>query len=387
MKRYESTLAGFLLLSAFILPSCHHPAAKAEDQKEGYARTKTFTTTSSVFGKVDSVPVFQYTLTNPSGMVVKILNYGGIITNIKVPDREGRSADVVLGFDSLGGYLDKENPYLGALIGRYANRIDHAQFRLDGKLYSVSANDHGNSLHGGLKGFDKVIWKPESVNSDTSASLKLVYDSKDGEEGYPGDLHAEVIYTLTADNGLLIAYTATTDKATPVNLTNHSYFNLAAGQEPDILGHQLMLNADSFTQVDDRLIPTGLLLSVKNTPMDFTAPKTIGQHIAEVKGGYDHNFVLNKSAKDLVLAARVSESHSGRIMEMYTTEPGVQFYTGNFLNGKLVGRNNEHYVQHYGFCLEAQYFPDSPNQPRFPNCILHPGETYRQVTLYKFSAK
>lgn len=337
-----------------------------------------------LFGNVDNKPVNQYTLTNAKGMMVKIINYGGIITDIQVPDRNGEMGNVLLSYDSLSGYRQTGNPYFGALVGRYANRIANARFTLDGKTYKLPANNNGNTLHGGLKGFDKVVWDAEQNNN----VLTLKYDSKDGEEGFPGNLHAQVVYTLTDDNELKLDYTATTDKPTPVNLTNHSYFNLSAGKSPTIESHELMLDADKYTIVNDKLIPTGQHPPVKGTPMDFTKPKKIGKDLGMVKGGYDHNYVLNKSSKDLSLAATAYDSSSGRYMEMFTSEPGVQFYSGNFLDGTLTGtRGGAKYVQHAGFCLEAQHFPDSPNQPGFPTTILKPGDTYRHTTIYKFSLK
>jgi len=327
-------------------------------------------------------------LTNPSGMVVKILNYGGTVTDILVPDKNGKQGNVVLGFDSLNGYLQTGNPYFGCLVGRYANRIANAKFILDGKEYKLAANNDGNSLHGGLKGFDKRVWKASDINTDSMASLKFTYDSKDGEEGYPGNLHAEVVYTLTKDNGLKIEYTATTDKATPVNLTNHCYFNLSAGTDSTILDHELMLRASQFTPVNDQLIPTGRIDSVKGNAMDFTAAKKIGKDIAQVAGGYDHNWVFQKPENRFDLVASLYHPPSGRYMEVRTTEPGIQFYSGNFLDGTLKNtRGGAKYVKHAGLCLETQHFPDSPNQPSFPNTILKPGETYQQITVYKFSTK
>ncbi len=343
--------------------------------------------TAEHFGSVDNQEVIQYTLVNSSGMIVKILNYGGIITSMVVPDRQGQPGDIVLGFDSLSGYLLKNNPYFGALIGRYGNRIAHAQFNLDGKTYKLAANNGANTLHGGLRGFDKVVWKSKSLPGDSAISLRLEYTSRDGEEGFPGNLHAMVVYTLTPDNALKIEYNATTDKATPVNLTNHSYFNLSAGRDSTNLNQTLEIQASSYTQVNEELIPTGNLPLVKSTPMDFTSPKNIGTDIANVKGGYDHNYVLDKKGNELVLAVVAYDSSSGRVMEMFTTEPGVQFYTGNFLDGSLMGKQGKHYCKYAGFCLEAQHFPDSPNQPSFPTTTLRPGEEYHQTTIYKFSTK
>ena len=341
--------------------------------------------TSRTFGSYEGKPVTQYTLTNARGMQVSILDYGGTVTGIMVPDRNGNFGDVVLGFDSFDGYVQKNNPYFGALVGRYANRISKAKFTLDGKTYSLAANDNGNSLHGGNKGFDKVLWSAQKISD---SSLKLTYQSKDGEEGYPGNLNVDVNYTLGSDNSLRIDYSATTDKPTPVNLTNHSYFNLSAGQDSTISNHELQLNADKYTPVDDKLIPTGEILDIKNTPMDFTQSKAIGKDIDKVKGGFDHNWILNGSGNGMKTAATLYEPNSGRFMEVLTTEPGVQFYSGNFLNGTLkFTKKGQRYVQHGALCLETQHYPDSPNQPAFPNTILKPGDVHRQTTIYRFSTK
>ena len=334
----------------------------------------------------DGKNVDLFILTNSHGMQAAVTNYGGIVVSLKVPDRNGESADIVLGYETLDGYI-KNSPYFGAIVGRYGNRIAKGRFTLDGAEYRLATNDGDNHLHGGIKGFDKVVWDAESVKQDNAASVKLTYLSKDGEEGYPGNLSCTVTYLLTEENELKILYTATTDKATPVNLTHHSYFNLAGQGSGDILGHELMLTADRFTPVDAGLIPTGVLQPVKDTPMDFTRQKPIGQDVASVPGGYDHNFVLNNAGGSLALAARIYEPTSGRIMEVYTTEPGIQFYSGNFLDGSITGKSGKVYMKHYGFCLEAQHFPDSPNKPYFPSTILRPGETYAQETIYTFSAK
>ena len=329
--------------------------------------------------------VFQYTLTNKNGMVVKIINYGGTVTDILTPDKNGTMGDVILGYESLDGYTQTGNPYFGCLVGRYANRIAKAKFTLDGKEYTLAANNNGNTLHGGLKGFDKVMW---TVKSTTDSSLLLSYLSKDGEEGYPGNLTADVTYSLGADNSLKIKYAATADKATPANLTNHCYFNLSAGADSTILDHVLMLKADKYTPVNDKLIPTGKNDDVKRTPMDFTTAKKIGKEIDSVAGGYDHNWVLNKAGNNVELIGSVYHAGTGRYMEIFTTEPGIQFYSGNFLDGTLTNtRGGVKYVKHAGLCLETQHFPDSPNQPSFPNTILKPGETYNHVTIYKFSTK
>jgi aldose 1-epimerase len=342
------------------------------------------------FGNYEGKPVTEYTITNGNSMQLSVINYGGTVTKLITPDKSGKMGDVVLGFESLDGYLQKADPYFGSLIGRYGNRIANGIFSLDGKQYILAGNDHGNSLHGGNKGFDKVYW---NIEKQGDSSLKLTYLGKDGEEGYPGNLNVQVIYTLTSDNALNIDYTATTDKATPVNLTNHCYFNLSAGSDSTILNHQLQINADRYTPVNDHLIPTGQIADVKGTPMDFTNEKLIGKEIGQVKGGYDHsgydhNWVLNKKGNELENVATLYHEPSGRVMQVWTTEPGLQFYSGNFLDGTLLfTKNGQKYVQHGALCLEAQHYPDSPNEPSFPNTILKPGETYRQTTVYKFSVK
>ncbi len=342
------------------------------------------------FGKTtDGTAVDLYVLTNANGVQARINNYGAILTDLRVPDRTGKLDDVVLGFDTLEGYL-AGHPFFGATVGRVANRIAKGKFTLDGKTYQLAVNNGPNALHGGLKGFDKVVWKAEPSEGPDGVSVKFSYRSPDGEEGYPGNLSVVVTYTLTNQNELKIAYSATTDKATPVNLTNHSYFNLAGARAGDILGHELYLAADRYTPTDDTLIPTGAIQPVKGTPLDFTTPTPIGARINQIKSdpvGYDHNFVLNSGGKELALAARVREPKTGRVMEMFTTEPGVQFYTGNFLNGKQTGKGGVVYQKHQGFCLEAQHFPDSVNHANFPSMILKPGQTYRQTTVYKFSAR
>jgi len=341
--------------------------------------------TERPFGNYENQPVIEYTLTNASGMKASILNYGGTLTKLLVPDKNGNMGDVVLGFDSFDGYMQKNDPFFGSLVGRYANRIANGKFTLDGKAYTLAANDHGNSLHGGNKGYDKVLWQAEKIGDN---SLKLTYQSKDGEEGYPGNLTATVVYTLGADNTLKLDYTATTDKPTPVNLTSHCYFNLSAGRDSTILNHQLQLNADKYTPVNDKLIPTGKIADVKGTPMDFTTAKPIGRDIQKVKGGFDHNWVLSKTSNSLAQVGSLYDSASGRYMEVLTTEPGIQFYSGNFLDGTLkYTKNGQKYVKHGALCLETQHYPDSPNEPAFPNTILKPGETYRHTTEYKFSVK
>lgn len=337
--------------------------------------------TQKDWGEADGKKVELFTLTNDNGTTVTITNYGGTVTSFITPDKNGKKSSIVIGFDSLAPYLRKP-PFFGALVGRYGNRIGDAKFTLDGKTYQLAANDGKNHLHGGLKGFDKVVWDA-SVASDSIPSLSLHYISKDGEEGYPGNLDVTVNYTLNNDDGLKIEYNATTDKATPVNLTNHSYFNLTGDVNNTILDHTLMIDADNYTPVDSTLIPTGEIKSVKGTPFDFTTPKKIGKDMDQVKGGYDHNFVLNKTDSSLGKIVEVSDSISGRTMEVYTTQPGVQFYTGNFLDGSLLNHDGKPIKQHTAFCLETQHFPDSPNKPKFPSTILQPGEKYHSVTIYK----
>lgn len=335
----------------------------------------------------DSVHVF--TMTNADGIELRALDYGGLVISLKTPDKTGALGDIVLGYDNIDGYL-KSTPYFGAIVGRYGNRIAKGKFTIEGKTYSVPVNNGVNSLHGGLKGFDKVMWTAESSQDSTGAHVVLSYVSTDGEEGYPGTLTARVTYTLTNANEFAIEYHATTDRATPINLTQHSYFNLAGSG--DVLAHQLSLNADAYTPVDSTLIPTGVLQPVAGTPFDFRQRVAIGAHINDadaqltIAGGYDHNFVITRTAGDtsLVHAARVVEPISGRTLDVATTEPGVQFYTGNFLDGTITGKAGHVYQRRNGFCLETQHFPDSPNQPSFPSTILMPGATYHTRTVYTF---
>ncbi len=351
-------------------------------------------TTKKPFGKTpDGQPVDLYVLTNKSGAEVSITNFGGAVVSLKVPDRNGKLADVVLGYDTADGYV-KDKSYFGALVGRYGNRIAHAQFSLDGKTYTLAKNNGENSLHGGLKGFNKALWKAKILSKKDGQSLELSYLSKDGEEGFPGNLKVRVIYTWTDANALRIEDSATTDKKTVVNLTSHSYFNLAGQGSGDILGHQLMIQADKFTPVDPSLIATGELRDVAGTPFDFRKPTAIGARIDQddeqlkLGGGYDHNFVVRRSADaGESLAARVVEPTSGRVLEVWTTEPGVQFYTGNFLDGKTAGKGGVTYPRRNAFCLETQHFPDSPNQPKFPSVVLAPGARYHTITTYKFSVE
>lgn len=350
--------------------------------------------TKRAFGTTtDGILADLYTLTNANGMQVSITNYGGAVVSLTAPDRNGQFADIVLGHDSVQGYIDA-SPYFGALIGRYGNRIGKGTFTLNGVKYTLAQNDGSNHLHGGLKGFDKVVWNVKDIQDDQNPGLELSYISPDGEEGYPGMLTVTVTYTLTAENALKIEYTATTDKDTVVNLTNHTYFNLAGDGSGDILGHELTIHADRFTPVDSGLIPTGELRDVAGTPLDFRTPAVIGDRINDAydqirfgPGGYDHNWVLNAGETSPTFAAHVYESNSGRVMEAYTTEPAIQFYSGNFLDGNITGKGGHVYHQRTGFCLETQHYPDSPNQPDFPSTVLKPGETYRTITLYAFLTK
>jgi aldose 1-epimerase len=335
----------------------------------------------------DGTAVDVFTLRNAAGVEVRAMTYGAIITSIKVPDRSGTMGDVVLGFDALDGYL-KQHPFFGAIVGRYGNRIGKGRFTIDGKTYTLATNNGPNSLHGGIRGFDKFVWQAEPMSG--RAGVTFSRTSPDGEEGYPGTLAVRVGYELTDRNELIVDYHATTDKATPVNLTQHSYFNLAGQGSGDILQHQMMINADRYTPVDGTLIPTGELAAVKGTPFDFTTATPIGARIndshPQLKNGqgYDHNWVLNRNADGVSLAARVVEPSTGRTLEVSTTEPGVQFYAGNFLDGTLTGKGGHVYQRRNGFCLETQHFPDSPNQPSFPSTIVKPGQEYSSKTVFTF---
>ena len=331
-----------------------------------------------------------YKLTNAGGVEARITDYGGIVVSLKVPDRDGVLGDVVLGYDTLDDYI-KDNPYFGTITGRYANRITNGRFTLNGKTYQLATNLPPNHLHGGERGFDKVVWGAEPFADERGVGVRLTYLSVDGEEGYPGTLNAQVAYTLTDDNALRIDYEATTDKPTIINLTNHSYFNLKDGGQSSMLDHVLTLNADHFTPTDKTQIPTGEIRPVEGTPLDFRQPTPIGARIdledeqLKFGFGYDHNFVLNQSEEALWLAARVQEPTTGRIMEVFTSEPGVQFYSGNFLDGSISGKGGIAYQRRAGFCLETQHYPDSPNRDNFPSTVLNPGETYRTTTVHKFS--
>ena len=343
------------------------------------------------FGQTkEGTPVDIYTLRNSKGSEARIMTYGGIVVSLKVPDKTGQVGDVVFGYDNLNGYLEK-SPFFGALIGRYGNRIAKGKFTLDGQEYTLATNDGPNTLHGGIRGFDKVVWTAKPVETSGGAGLQLTYLSKDGEEGYPGDLEVTATYILTEDNALRIEFTATTDKDTVVNLTHHSYFNLAG--KGDILNHSVMINADKFTPVDATLIPTGELRPVDGTPFDFRTPTTIGARINQddeqlkFGKGYDHNWVINKPMGKFGLMARVTEPTTGRALEVSSTEPGLQFYSGNFLDGTITGKGGQVYQHRAAFCMEPQHFPDSPNKPNFPSTELKPGETYHNIIVYKFSVQ
>lgn len=390
LKQKKTFTRFFLFIISFNLIGCSQNPKQQETVETNEKAPMAIEKRS--FGQTpDGQEITEYTLSNESGVSVSVINYGGIVTSIITPDQEGNPGDVVLGFDDIDGYASEEylasGPYFGALIGRYGNRIAEGKFTLEGEEYTLATNNGNNHLHGGDVGFDKVIWQVEEVDKEGAPALKLSYLSKDGEERYPGNLQVNVVYTLTDDNELKIDYEAETDKATPINLTNHSYFNLAAGEAENALGHILTINADKFTVVNEVLIPTGELRLVEETPMDFTEPQAIGSRIEKVEGGYDHNYVLNKDGDGMTLAATVYDPLSGREMEVRTTEPGVQFYSGNFLDGSFTRKEGQVYNKHYGFCLETQHFPDSPNQPDFPSTILNPGETYTSSTIYKFSTR
>ncbi len=375
----------FVVLTLVVL--CQIVTGGGTDQA-GPAAAATPGVARQLFGRTaDGSPVDLFTLTNRNGVEVRAITYGGIIASIRVPDRTGALADVVLGFDRLEPYLPR-HPYFGAIVGRYGNRIGHARFTLNGQTYTLAANNGPNHLHGGVRGFDTYVW--DAAPLPNGAGVAFSRTSPDGEEGYPGTLRVRVTYTLTDANDLAIDYQATTDKATPVNLTQHSYFNLSGHDSGDILGHLVMINADRFTPVDATLIPTGTFADVPGTPFDFRKPTTVGGRINEshaqlkMAGGYDHNFVLNRKGAGLEPAARIADPKSGRTLDVVTTEPGLQFYTGNFLDGTLAGKGGAVYGHRSGLCLETQHFPDSPNQPGFPTTIVQKGETYRSRTVFTF---
>ncbi len=340
----------------------------------------------------DGREVNAYTLTNANGMALTVINYGGIVTSLMAPDKNGKVEDVVLGFDSLSQYV-KNNPYFGCLIGRFGNRIAKGKFSLDGRDYTLAQNNGANHLHGGVRGFDKMFWNIEEHDSPDGPAVRLTYQSKDMEEGYPGNLDVEVIYVLTDDNAWKVHYKATTDAKTIVNLTQHTYFNLTGNTKRDILQHELLLNADRYIPVDETLIPTGALAAVEGTPFDFRSATVIGKGIDDPHvqvqrgGGFDHCWVLNDADTGLTHAATLRDPSSGRVLRVQTTEPGVQFYSGNFLDGTLTGKYNTVYAYRYGLCLETQHFPDSPNRPDFPSVVLNPGEVFESTTVFSFAAE
>jgi aldose 1-epimerase len=359
-------------------------------QKRGGAGT----VSRADFGRTpDGTPVSIYTLTNRKGAEARIITYGGAVVSLKVPDRNGQLGDVLLGFDTLEGYEKQNNSYIGALIGRYGNRIARGHFTLDGVGYQLAINNPPNHLHGGVRGFDKRIWEARPLTTSAGPALELTYQSHDGEEGYPGNLSVKVVYTLTNNNELRIDYSATTDKDTIINLTQHNYYNLAGEGSGDILRHQLQINASRFTPTDATAIPTGELRAVRGTPFDFTRPVEIGARInaddEQIKfgHGYDHNFVVDGRMGQLRRAATVYEPTTGRVMEVWTTQPGIQFYSGNFLDGSGGGKNGHTHPHRSGFCLETQHYPDSPNHPDFPSTVLRPGQRFRSTTIYRFSSR
>lgn len=371
-----------LILAISILAGCNNP--KKEEVKASIS--------SSPFGEMpDGQKVSQFTLVNTNGIEMKAITYGGIITSLMVPDKDGNLDDVVLGYDNLQGYLDA-TPYFGAIIGRFGNRIAKGKFSLDGEEYTLAVNNIGNHLHGGIKGFDKVVWTASEIQNEKGVGIKFEYTSPDMEEGYPGNLSVTVVYMLGNDNSLSFDYEATTDKKTVVNLTQHSYFNLA-GNKGDILSHKLTLNAPQFLPVDSTLIPTGELRNVEGTPFDFTISKVIGEEIntenqqLQYGGGYDHCWILADGDAGLNFAASLFEPNSGRQMDIYTTEPAIQFYSGNFLDGSIKGKNGVSYEHRTGLCLETEHYPDAPNQPAFPTVVLEPSQVYHSVTKYVFSVK
>ena len=387
MKKWATivTMGSFSLLALAGLITCKaekaglsEPSAAGKPAQGGTAMD----IQKQPFGRTpDGADIEVYTLTNDKGLKARVMTYGATLVSLEVPDGAGKTGDIVPGYDALDGYM-KSSPYFGSIVGRYGNRIAKGRFALDGVAYQLATNNGENHLHGGIKGFDKVVWKAEPMREAGAVGVKFGYVSKDDEEGYPGNLAVTVIYSLTNDNELKISYEATADKATPVNLTHHSYFNLAGGG--DVLGHELTIYADAYTPVDAGLIPTGEIRLVADSPSDFTTPHSIGERIARVEGGYDHNFVLRSGGGMMALAVRVFEPQSGRIMEISTTEPGLQFYSGNFLDGTISGKGGKVYNKHYGFCLETQHFPDSPNKPDFPSTILRPGAVYKSLTVHRF---
>jgi aldose 1-epimerase len=382
-------LNAFLIILSILIFSCQN---NEKPMSKPQSKTSVLSISKKLFGTAPEGAVDLYTLSNANQMSVEILTFGGIIKAIYCPDKNGKIENVILGFNTLKPYLET-HPYFGAIVGRYGNRIANGKFNIDGTEYNLATNNSPNHLHGGLKGFDKVIWQAREFKDNEKIGLELSYLSKDMEEGYPGNLNVKVTYSLNNQNELSIDYEAVTDKKTICNLTNHSYFNLAGEGKGNILNHQLVIHADSITPVNEHLIPTGEPMAVQGTPFDFRSGKKMGEEIdsnnEQIKygGGFDHNFILKGNSESLPIIAKVSEPESGREMEILTTEPGVQFYTGNFLDGTLIGSGNQPYQKRAGFCLETQHYPDSPNQPNFPSTILEVGETYKTTTVYRFKVK
>ena len=395
MKKSLHAFPILLILVFFsVLFQCKEAIKEDTSKKSEDMTEDKIAITQSEFGKTkDGLVVNQYTLKNRNGVEMNVINYGGRITSLKVPNKSGEFENVILGFDNLEAY-EADNPFFGALIGRYGNRIANGKFNLNGEEYALATNDGSNHLHGGVDGYDRVVWEAEPIEEGSEDStLKLTYLSKDGEEGYPGNLNVTVVYTLTNDNAVEVTYEATTDKSTVVNLTQHAYFNLTGDFSKDILNHDVVIDADTYLPVDETLIPTGEIRKVEGTPFDFTSPKKIGKEInadnEQLKRGkgYDHCWVLNGKKGNMRFVASAFDEDSGRFMEILSTEPAIQFYTGNFLDGTLPMPNRGTYNHRTGFCLETQHYPDSPNQEKFPSTVLNPGETYKTKTTFKFSTK
>lgn len=395
MKKSLHAFPILLILVFFsVLFQCKEAIKEDTSKKSEDMTEDKIAITQSEFGKTkDGLVVNQYTLKNRNGVEMNVINYGGRITSLKVPNKSGEFENVILDFDNLEAY-EADNPFFGALIGRYGNRIANGKFNLNGEEYALATNDGSNHLHGGVDGYDRVVWEAEPIEEGSEDStLKLTYLSKDGEEGYPGNLNVTVVYTLTNDNAVEVTYEATTDKSTVVNLTQHAYFNLTGDFSKDILNHDVVIDADTYLPVDETLIPTGEIRKVEGTPFDFTSPKKIGKEInadnEQLKRGkgYDHCWVLNGKKGNMRFVASAFDEDSGRFMEILSTEPAIQFYTGNFLDGTLPMPNRGTYNHRTGFCLETQHYPDSPNQEKFPSTVLNPGETYKTKTTFKFSTK
>lgn len=394
MKKSLHAFPILLILVFFsVLFQCKEAIKEDTSKKSEDMTEDKIAITQSEFGKTkDGLVVNQYTLKNRNGVEMNVITYGGRITSLKVPNKSGEFENVILGFDNLEAY-EADNPFFGALIGRYGNRIANGKFNLNGEEYALATNDGSNHLHGGVDGYDRVVWEAEPIEGSEDSTLKLTYLSKDGEEGYPGNLNVTVVYTLTNDNAVEVTYEATTDKSTVVNLTQHAYFNLTGDFSKDILNHDVVIDADTYLPVDETLIPTGEIRKVEGTPFDFTSPKKIGKEInadnEQLKRGkgYDHCWVLNGKKGNMRFVASAFDEDSGRFMEILSTEPAIQFYTGNFLDGTLPMPNKGTYNHRTGFCLETQHYPDSPNQEKFPSTVLNPGETYKTKTTFKFSTK